>query len=51
MIDRTLPFPLALRQRDRARNPAPEFRVTRMDWAARAALVVGVVLLLLMSTW
>ena len=51
MIDRTLPFPLALRRHDRARNLAPEFRVTCMDWAVRAALVVGVALLLLMSTW
>ena len=52
MIDRTLPFPLALRQRDRARHLAPEFRVTYMERAARVGVIVGVtLLLLLMSTW
>ena len=51
MIDRTLPFPLAIRQRDRARNLAPEFRVDPLEWASIAATAVGVVLLLLMSTW
>jgi len=51
MIDRTLPFPLALRQRDRARNLAPEFRVGLIEWAAGALITVGVVLLLFMSTW
>ena len=53
MIDRTLPLPLALRRRYRARHLdlAPEFRVTRMDWAAGVAIAVGVALLLLMSTW
>ena len=49
MIDRTLPFPLALRRRYRARNLAPEFRVTYMEWAARVGIVVAVTLLLLMS--
>jgi len=51
MIDRTLPLPLALRQRDRARNLAPEFRVDPLEWASIAATAVGVVLLLFMSTW
>ena len=51
MIDRTLPFPLALRQRDRARNLAPEFRVGLIEWAAGALITVGVALLLLTSTW
>ena len=49
MIDRTLPFPLALRRHDRARHLAPEFRVTYMEWAARVGIVVAVTLLLLMS--
>ena len=51
MIDRTLPLPLALRRHDRARNLAPEFRVTCMDRAARVGIVVAVTLLLLMSAW
>ena len=51
MINRTLPFPLAIRRRDRARNLAPEFRVDLIEWAAGALITVGVVLLLLMSTW
>ena len=51
MIDRTLPLPLALRRHDRARNLAPEFRVTYMEWASIAGIVVAVVLLLLMSAW
>ena len=51
MIDRTLPFPLALRRHDRARHLAPEFRVTYMEWAARVGIVVAVALLLLMGAW